>query len=63
MDLTPAMTRVLSALFAEASIGEALNQIHVDEQDPSALAEAERSVTVWFSAWVRAGFFASFAID
>jgi hypothetical protein len=59
MDLTPAMTRVLSALFAEATISEALNQIHVDERDPNALAEAERSVTVWFSAWVRAGFFAS----
>jgi hypothetical protein len=59
MDLTAAMTRVLTALFAGVTIGEALNQIHVDERDESALAEAERSVAVWFSAWVRAGFFAS----
>lgn len=59
MDLTPAMTRVLAALFAGGTIGEALSQIHVDERAESALAEAERSVAVWFSAWVRAGFFAS----
>jgi hypothetical protein len=58
MDLTPAMTRVLSALLSAATLGEALNQISVDEHDSAALAEAERSVMVWFREWVRAGFFA-----
>jgi hypothetical protein len=58
MDLTPAMARLLSALFSGATIGAALRQISVDEHDPAALAEAERGVMTWFSAWVRCGFFA-----
>jgi hypothetical protein len=57
MDLTPAMTRVLDALLSGAPLGEALARIGVDETDPLALAEAERSVMVWFREWVSAGFF------
>jgi hypothetical protein len=58
MDLTPAMARLLGSLFDGSAIGAALHQLSVDEQDPAALAEAERSVMTWFSAWVRSGFFA-----
>jgi hypothetical protein len=58
MDLTPAMTRVLEALLAQATIGDALGQIGVNEADPEALAEAERSVMTWFREWVVGGFFA-----
>lgn len=58
MDLTPSMTRVLEALLASASLGEALAQMGVDETDPAALAEAERSVMIWFREWVQGGFFA-----
>lgn len=58
MDLTPAMERVLRALLSGAPLGLALSQIGVDETDPSALAEAERSVMIWFREWVRSGFFA-----
>ena len=57
MDLTPAMTRVLEALLAEQPIGDALATIAVDESDPAALGEAERSVMVWFREWVEGGFF------
>ena len=57
MDLTPAMTRVLTALLDGVSIGEALDRIGVDGTDPAALAEAERSVMVWFREWVEGGFF------
>ncbi|HVW30674.1 MAG TPA: DNA-binding domain-containing protein [Polyangiaceae bacterium] len=58
MDLTPAMTRVLDALLAGMTIAESLGRIGVDESDPDALAEAERSVMVWFSEWMQGGFFA-----
>ncbi|HVU05527.1 MAG TPA: DNA-binding domain-containing protein [Polyangiaceae bacterium] len=58
MDLTPAMTRVLSALLDRVPIAEALGRLGVDETDPSAIAEAERSVMVWFREWVSSGFFA-----
>jgi hypothetical protein len=57
MDLTPAMTRVLAALMAGDKIAHALAAMGLDDRDPSALAEAERSVGVWFRAWVEAGFF------
>lgn len=57
MDLTPAMTRVLTALLDAVPIGEALDRMGVDGTDPAALAEAERSVMVWFREWVEAGFF------
>ena len=63
MDLTPAMSRVLGALLAGATIGESVARIGVDESDPDALAEAERSVMVWFREWVRAGFFSGVTID
>jgi hypothetical protein len=58
MDLTPAMTRVLEALLDGMTIEESLGRIGVDETDPAALAEAERSVMVWFSEWMQGGFFA-----
>lgn len=57
MDLTPAMTRVLEALFAGLPLGEALSRIGVDETDDAAVREAERSVMVWFREWVSSGFF------
>jgi hypothetical protein len=58
MDLTPAMTRVLDALLEGMTIEESLGRIGVDENDPAALAEAERGVMVWFSEWMQGGFFA-----
>jgi hypothetical protein len=58
MDLTPAMTRVLSALLDGAAILDALGKMGVDETDPAAIAEAERSVMVWFREWVSSGLFA-----
>jgi hypothetical protein len=66
LDLTPAMTRVLSALLDGVPIGAALERMTrfaipdgrgADESDPAALAEAERSVMTWFREWVEAGFF------
>ncbi|HET8938623.1 MAG TPA: DNA-binding domain-containing protein [Polyangiales bacterium] len=57
MDLTPAMTRVLSALLAGSTIGQALERIHVPDLDRAAQAEAERSVMTWFQAWMSSGFF------
>jgi hypothetical protein len=58
MDLTPAMGRVLEALLASVPIGEALGRLGVDESDPEEVAEAERSVMVWFREWVSSGLFA-----
>ncbi|HEY2734171.1 MAG TPA: DNA-binding domain-containing protein, partial [Polyangiales bacterium] len=58
MDLTPAMTRLLRALLDGRPFAESLAQIGVDERDAEAVAEAERSVMVWFQEWVRSGFFA-----
>jgi hypothetical protein len=58
MDLTRAMTRVLSALLAGETLGQALARIELDGADAAAVAEAERSVMVWFQAWVTSGFFA-----
>jgi hypothetical protein len=58
MDLTRAMTRVLDALLDGQTIEESLGRIGVDESDAEALAEAERSVMVWFSEWMQGGFFA-----
>ena len=63
MDLTPAMNRVLAALMRGERLADALGQIAVDEQDPEALAEAERSVMVWFQAWVTSSFFTAISID
>ena len=63
MDLTPAMTRVLDALLEGVTIEESLGRIGVDESDPAALAEAERSVMVWFSEWMQGGFFAGIELD
>ena len=57
MDLTPAMAHVLEALLARVPIGAALSKLGVDESDPAAIAEAERSVMVWFREWVSSGLF------
>jgi hypothetical protein len=57
MELTRAMAGVLEALLAGAPIGEALARLSVDETDANALAEAERTVMLWFREWVEAGFF------
>jgi hypothetical protein len=59
MDLTPAMARVLGALLDGLPIGEALERMETDEADPAALAEAERSVMIWFREWVAGGMFAA----
>lgn len=58
LDLTPAMARVLSALLAGETLARALAQIELDGADAAAVAEAERSVMVWFRTWVQSGFFA-----
>jgi hypothetical protein len=63
MDLTPAMTRVVDALLGGLTIEESLGRIGVDESDPAALAEAERSVMVWFSEWMQGGFFAGIELS
>lgn len=57
MDLTPAMERVLVALLAGKPIGESLAEMALDESDRAAIAEAERSVMIWFRDWALAGFF------
>jgi len=57
------MTRVLDALLEGVTIEESLGRIGVDESDPAALAEAERSVMVWFSEWMQGGFFAGIELD
>lgn len=63
MDLTPAMARVLEALLSRETLGEALGRIETDASDPEALAEAERSVMVWFREWVNAGFFGGVVLE
>ena len=63
MDLTPAMARVVDALLDGITIEESLGRIGVDESDPAALAEAERSVMVWFSEWMQGGFFAGIELS
>jgi hypothetical protein len=63
MDLTPAMTRVLEALVAGVPIADALARMEHDETDPAALAEAERSVMIWFREWVSSGFFARVDVE
>jgi hypothetical protein len=57
LDLTPAMERVLTALLDGVPIEESLGRMGVDETDPDALAEAERSVMIWFKEWMQGGFF------
>jgi hypothetical protein len=57
LDLTPAMERVLTALLDGVPIEESLGRMGVDEADPEALAEAERSVMIWFKEWMQGGFF------
>jgi len=63
MALTPAMTRVLEALFAGVRLEEALACMGADESDPAVFAEAERSVMIWFREWVQAGFFESLSLN
>jgi hypothetical protein len=58
MDLTPAMARVLGALLDGATIADALEQMAAGPDDAPALAEAERSVMIWFREWVSGGLFA-----
>jgi hypothetical protein len=63
MELTRAMAGVLGALLDGAPLGEALARITVDEDDAEAVAEAERSVMVWFREWVSGGLFAELVLD
>jgi hypothetical protein len=62
MDLTPAMTRVLAALLEGVPVEESLGRLGLDQSDPAAVAEAERSVMVWFKEWVQSGFFAGLTL-
>jgi hypothetical protein len=62
MDLTPAMTRVLDALLAGETLDASLARIEADESDEAAIAEAARSVMIWFTEWVQGGFFAELVI-
>jgi hypothetical protein len=62
MDLTPAMTRVLAALLEGVPVEESLGRLGLDQSDPAAVAEAERSVMVWFKEWVQSGFFAGITL-
>jgi hypothetical protein len=57
MDLTPAMTTILVALFAGRTLGEALAELE-GTLDEAEAGEAERSLMVWFREWVLAGLFA-----
>jgi hypothetical protein len=63
LDLTPAMERVLSALLDGVPFEESLGRMGVDETDPAALAEAERSVMIWFKEWMQGGFFGGVALS
>jgi hypothetical protein len=63
MALTPAMTRVLEALFSAIRLEEALACMGADESDPAVFAEAERGVMIWFREWVQAGFFESLSLN
>jgi hypothetical protein len=63
LDLTPPMERVLRALLDGQPIALALARIGVDESDAVAVAEAERSVMVWFSDWISSGFFTRVVIE
>ncbi|MBK7399582.1 MAG: putative DNA-binding domain-containing protein [Myxococcales bacterium] len=58
LDLTPAMTALLSALFGGETLGDALAHIEREVHDAEELAEAERSVMIWFREWVAGGVFA-----
>jgi hypothetical protein len=58
MDLTPAMAGLLDALCDGATLGHALEALESHVVSPDDLAEAERNVIAWFSAWVAGGFFA-----
>ena len=58
MNLTPAMSGLLDALCEGATLGRALLAIEAHAETPEALAEAERNMIAWFSAWVSGGFFA-----
>jgi hypothetical protein len=62
MDLTPAMTDVLSALLRGVPLGDALEQLTLDTSLPEAVAEAERSVMIWFREWVNGGLFSAATI-
>jgi hypothetical protein len=63
MELTPAMSAVLEALFAGANLETALATIAAHAEDADAVAEAERNVMMWFREWVTAGFFARIALE
>jgi hypothetical protein len=63
MDLTPSMTGLLDALFAGATLGDALATLARHAEDRDALEESERNVMVWFREWVAGGFFARIEIE
>jgi hypothetical protein len=63
MDLTAAMAGLLDALCGGATLGHALEALESHVVSPDDLAEAERNVIAWFSAWVSGGFFANLTFE
>jgi hypothetical protein len=57
MDLTPAMANLLEALFGGTPLGGALAVLGEGLASSEEVAEAERSVMIWFREWVKSGFF------
>jgi hypothetical protein len=57
MDLTPPMRSLLEALFAGATLEQALTALSTSAAVP------EIDVTVWFREWVAAGLFARAELD
>lgn len=58
LDLTPAMTNLLEALFAGQPLSAALEHLAEGIIDADELTEAERTVMIWFREWVQGGVFA-----
>jgi len=58
LDLTPAMTNLLEALFAGEPLSAALEHLAAGISNTDELAEAERTVMIWFREWVQGGVFA-----
>lgn len=56
MDFTRSMTRVMRALLAGRTLGEALSTLAPEDA-------AESDVRVWFEEWVRGGFFSRFELS
>jgi len=63
LDLTPEMTRLLEALFADETLGDALARLETDESNEEQMAEVQRNVMSWFRTWVEGGVFARIDVE